>query len=276
MPGLDSACIFQPVSSNGWVEGSGWNREKKKVHCFVLLYLSTALPVVTLFNKIKNKFLIRFTLGKDPAKRIIAFWKKNGPDFRYFESAEDPRWIDIFWKEESLFRRLFSRLDLTRTLEIACGAGRHSWQVRGQTGELYLLDSSAGALELARQKFAGTDHVHFIHHPSGNGLPDSITDNSFSSIFSYDAMVHFEKETVRSYLLASFRALRPGGLCLFHYSNYHANPAGPFSANPGWRNYLTQELFTQYFTEAGFTLIETHLTDFSAPQSDAVSLLLKP
>ena len=229
-----------------------------------------------MLTRLRHFLLIKFSLGRDPARRIISFWKKGGPDFGYFASAEDPRWLENFWQKGGLFRELFSRLDLSATLEIACGAGRHSWQVHEQFGQLYLLDSSEGALDLARKRFAGMAQVIFLHHPSGTGLPEAIPDRSLTAVFSYDAMVHFEKDTVRSYLLASSRVLRSGGQCLLHYSNYQSNPDGVFSDNPGWRNYMTPELFLRYVNEAGLILVETHLIDFSAPASDALSLLRKP
>ncbi|MET0637406.1 MAG: class I SAM-dependent methyltransferase [Chitinophagaceae bacterium] len=232
--------------------------------------------VFLMISKVRNYLRVRFSMGRKGKERIISFWQKGGPDFNYFKAADDQQWIAIFWNTETVFYRLFSHLDLSRTLEIAAGAGRHSLQVINRIGELYLLDSSEGALNLARKKMEGRDHVHFIHHPSGTGLPASIPDASLTAVFSYDAMVHFEKETVASYISAAYRVLAPGGLCLFHYSNYSSNPTGDFSQNPGWRNYMTQEIFRSYVDDAGFELIETTIFEFSAPDSDAISLMRKP
>lgn len=218
----------------------------------------------------------RFALGKDPTKRIISFWEKGGPDFNYFEAAEDQQWIRMFWQPETVFNKLFSKLSLDAVLEIACGAGRHSFQVVEQVNQLYLLDSSAGAIELARAKFSKYHHVRFIHHPGGLGIPPSaIPAASLTAVFSFDAMVHFEKEAVLAYMRDAYDVLKPGGHCLLHYSNYDKNPGGKFSDNPGWRNYMTQEIFNSYVQEIGFTLLDTELIDFSGPASDAISLLKK-
>jgi ubiquinone/menaquinone biosynthesis C-methylase UbiE len=228
-----------------------------------------------LLSRLRNFLRRRFNFHKDPRERIISFWEKDGADFNYFKAAEDPKWLAIFWSPDSLFLRLFKELDLTRVLEIASGAGRHSFQVVDQIGEAWLLDSSAGALELAQKKMEGNPHVHFVHHPSGLGLPPTLAEDSFTAVFSYDAMVHFEKETIEAYLKAAFRILKPGGKCLLHYSNYNLNPDGAFSDNPGWRNYMTQEIFTKYAVDAGFRVIESIVFTFTSPDSDAITLLEK-
>lgn len=215
-------------------------------------------------------------MGKDPVKRIISFWKQGGADYDYYKAAEDPGWIEIFWAPASAFRALFDQLDISRTLEIACGTGRHSFQVRDRFDQLTLLDSSAAAINLAREKFRGFPNVTYIHHPSGTGLPESLPDNSFSTVFSYDAMVHFEQHTILSYMKGAARVLVPGGLCLLHYSNFQANPGGLFSDNPGWRNHMTQEIFNAMAADAGLEILDTRIFNFSSTDSDALSLLRKP
>jgi len=88
-------------------------------------------------------------------------------------------------------------------------------------------------------------------------------------------MVHFEKETVESYIIDAYRVLKPGGQILIHYSNYDRNPSGVFTDNPGWRNYMSREVFMGFVARTGFDVIASEVIDFSAPASDALTLLRK-
>jgi SAM-dependent methyltransferase len=231
---------------------------------------------MNLIKKLKRYIAIRFPIHKDETKRIISFWEKGGADWDYYQSAEDQKWLKVFWSPDSVFYPLFQKLDLHSVLEIACGTGRHSAQVIDQVKNLYLLDSSAEALKLAAERFANHPNVVCIHNKSGFGIPAArIKDHVLTSVFSYDAMVHFEKESVRSYVLDSYRVLKSGGLALLHHSNYDKNPGGKFTDNPGWRNYMTQDLFCSYAREAGFDVVHSQVFNFSTKDSDCITLLKK-
>jgi len=117
--------------------------------------------------------------------------------------------MQVFWSEDSRFFKLFKTLNLRNTLEIACGTARHSCKVINQIERLYLLDSSQGALDIARKNLFNHSNVTYIHHASGYGIPPAIPGNSLTAVFSYDAMVHFEKEVVFSYIKDSYRVLSP-------------------------------------------------------------------
>ena len=58
----------------------------------------------------------------EAAKIVAAPWA----DSPYYEDAE--RWTPMFWSADGPFRRQFNRLDLSATLELACGWGRHAEQ----------------------------------------------------------------------------------------------------------------------------------------------------
>lgn len=178
-----------------------------------------------LLTRIRTYISIHYSNSKNPTKRIVSFWEKGGPDFAYFEKADSKEWLDVFWNPESRFYKLIDSLDLNTTLEIACGTGRHSSMIDSRIGYLYLLDSSAGALELAKKRFAHRKDISFIHTADGNGIPNNtIAKNTLTSIFSFDAIVHFEPETVERYLQDSFTCLKNGGYALIHHSNYDKTP----------------------------------------------------
>ena len=235
-----------------------------------------SLRSMSVVQHIRRKLQIRYGWKSDKTRRVAAFWQQGGPDCGYFQAADKDHWVQTFWASDSVFRAAFEQLDRTSMLEIACGSGRHSWQVRGTLPDLTLLDTSQGALSLARQRFVHYPQVQYIHAPTGLGLADcGITKETFTSIFSFDAMVHFEPKTVQAYLHDSFRVLKPGGRCLFHHSNYDQRPGGDFARNPGWRNYMNTQLFNEFATAAGFQIVSQQTLSFVGPGSDALTLLQK-
>lgn len=207
---------------------------------------------------------------------IIDLWKtRESADWAYFEAAESDDWNEQFWGEGSLFARTFDRLDLSVTLELACGAARHSSKCIDRIGQLYLADTSIDALAEAKQRFADRPNVTVL--PPGDGMTIPLEgEAALTSLFSYDAMVHFELDCIASYLRETARLLRPGGLALLHHSIYDANPGGEIDDNPGWRNFMSQDLFNHFARRAELEVVEQHPLDWPAPSSDCLSLLRKP
>lgn len=231
---------------------------------------------MSLLANVKKAFLLRFPIGQDKTKRIISFWEKGGPDFDYFKAADQKEWVDTFWNKDSVFYNHFQQLNIDSVLEIACGTGRHSLQVADKVRQLYLLDSSAGALEIARNKFSAYSNVTYLHNSEGLGIPrEMLPDESLTAVFSYDAMVHFEQECVEAYINDSFRVLKPGGMALLHHSNYDKNPKGNFSSNPGWRNFMSWQLFQQMAAAAGFHILASETISYTSENSDRITLLKK-
>jgi len=141
---------------------------------------------------------------------IINMWKtKDSPDFRYYGKFDREDTTEPFWVEGGSFRTLFTRLDIARTLELACGIGRHSARIVDCTDQLYMLDTSVDALEVVKQRFAQYRNVTILLSTDGETIP--ALDGSLTAVFSYDAMVHFEATTVASYLAETARVLSPGG-----------------------------------------------------------------
>jgi ubiquinone/menaquinone biosynthesis C-methylase UbiE len=212
----------------------------------------------------------------DPAKQsVIDRWKtKDSRDWAYFDSVEGK--ADGFWNDHSLYRKRFDRLDLTAVAEIACGKGRHSQKIADKCGHLTIIDTSVDAIEFCKQRFAENPNVTVVLSEDGESLP-FLENDSLTSIFSYDALVHFEPLTVAAYLKESGRVLKSGGMALFHHSNYSAAPTNQFSSNPGWRNYMTTDLFAHFASRAGLDIIDQLIIDWAAgvKGSDALTLMVK-
>jgi ubiquinone/menaquinone biosynthesis C-methylase UbiE len=194
----------------------------------------------------------------------------------YYEQAEAS--IGVFWDSGSPFLDLFQQLDLTFCTELACGHGRHSQQISNRANRILLVDVLESNIEYCKQRFSGQDHIGY-YVTKGNEL-SGIADASVTSVFSYDAMVHFESIDLIAYLQEIHRILVPKGKTLLHFSNFDDFPEKTYHENPHWRNFFSAKMMIHFATRFGFRVIETRT--FSWPPSaggthlDAVVLLEKP
>ena len=196
-------------------------------------------------------------------------------DSQYYDDAE--KWNHVFWGDQSLFLKLFMRLNLERTLELACGHGRHSEIIfdrySDQVNELILMDILQSNLDFCQNRIKNTK-ARFIKN-DGAHFHD-VPDDYCTAVFCYDAMVHFDESVVQSYIREAHRVLEAGGLALFHHSNYGEGRGSEFFKNPHARAYMTSELFNSFVSDSGLKLIEQHIINWGYDENlDAISLLMK-
>ena len=194
-------------------------------------------------------------------------------DSPYYEDAE--RWTFLFWDEWRPFRPFFERLDLTATLELACGHGRHAEKIIYRAGRLILMDIHEDNLTFCWQRLGHCLNLEIYRNSGFDFQP--VEAKSLTAIFCYDAMVHFSPELVASYLKDAARVLRPGGMALFHHSNYDAPPGRPYGQNPHARNHMTKDLFREYVAQADLEMIETKAIEWGGePDLDRLTLVGRP
>jgi SAM-dependent methyltransferase len=199
---------------------------------------------------------------------VGAAWRQSP----YYDDAE--RWTILFWNDETPFRKFFDQLDLDTVLELACGHGRHSAKVAPQCGRLILMDIFQENIDFSRRRLRFFNNVESHVNNGYNFQP--IADGSLSSIFCYDAMVHFAPEVVRSYLKDTARVLKPGGRALFHHSNYPTAPKEHYGQNPHSRNQMTEATFREFTRDAGLETLGTQIISWGQiPDLDCSSLVGK-
>src|SRR5437773_7973156 len=99
---------------------------------------------------------------------IARDWK----DSDYYDKAESDAWTDVFWKPGTQFRRLFEKLDMASTVELACGHGRHSARLLSIKREqatfqsLVLLDVVEENVLHCKKRFSDVSEVS-VHTNSG-------------------------------------------------------------------------------------------------------------
>ncbi len=208
---------------------------------------------------------------------IARDWKESP----YYDRAEQDDRLKGFWKPGKDFRRLFDQLDMSAIVELACGHGRHSARllkikaIPAELRSLILLDVVEENVLYCKQRFADFPIVSVYANNGYDFRP--LEDQSASSIFCYDAMVHFEFDAVISYIQDAFRVLRPGGRALFHHSNLGSRPGFDYKDNPGWRNFMSRNLFAHAAVRAELQVLEQTILDWDYEYNlDCLTLVEKP
>lgn len=173
----------------------------------------------------------------------------------YYEEVE--RWTDHMWEAFAPYRE---GADYRRTLELAVGHGRHSEKLLPLVEHITLVDINESNIAFCRERFGDDPRITYIVN-DGNKLT-GVPDQSVTFVYCVDAMVHFESDSVRSYLAEFNRILVPGGRGFCHHSNYTGNPGGNWLDNPHWRNFMSRELFAHYASLEGLRVLQSDLTDW--------------
>ncbi len=193
----------------------------------------------------------------------------------YYSRGESAAGLEVFWGRRSIFPNLFHQLDLTDTLELACGRGRHSAQIVERCKSLIVVDGLESNIEVCRSRFAEFDHVTCI---ANNGVDlQNVASDSLTAVFSYDAMVHFEAMDVIGYVREIGRVLKVGGRALLHYSANERAPTGVFQDDQGWRSFFSEKMMQHFADRANMSTLASMTMSWSDSRyiSDAVSLLEK-
>ena len=209
---------------------------------------------------------------QDIAQREARVWEGSP----YYQRAEE--WTWLFWNEARPFARLFRKLDPRNLLELACGHGRHSEHVllnfSDRIETLTLMDVLQSNVDACRERLGESPKLRFVCN-SGTGFAP-VADGSISAIFCYDAMVHFHRDVVRSYLIDARRVLAPAGMALFHHSNHAVDPDSPFGSNPHARAYMSIPLFREMAEAAGLRVLAQEIIPWgNIPHLDGISLVQK-
>lgn len=203
-------------------------------------------------------------------KELIAFIHEGEFEY-YYDDAEKS--VDEFWGATSPFYERFKLLDLSNVLELACGHGRHVPFYQEKAGHITLVDISQSNIDFCRNRFKTCNHIDYYCN-NGSDLR-KLSDMSFSTIFSYDAMVHFELMDIYSYLREFYRILIPQGRVLVHHSNNSKDYKASFTNSPGGRNFMSKALFAHLAYRSGFNILDQKVIDWTEPDWDCITLLEK-
>lgn len=248
----------------------------------VLYYITPKNPDLReeIKRNIKGKKTIEFCelpvlLNLDGVKFERDFCAFSHLDYmdEYFDLAEEC--LDIFWDRQSPFLTMFSKLDLSDVIELACGRGRHVPQYIERARRITLVDILQKNIDICRERFQREQKINYYKN-DGYDLKNLKSD-SYSSLFTYDAMVHFELIDIYSYLGDIFRVLGRGGRALLHHSNNGSDYRASFASAPHSRSFMSKEVFAYLANRAGFTILDQKVIDWGdTPELDCITLIEKP
>lgn len=205
-------------------------------------------------------------------RELCAFFHKGSMN-DYFEKAETAEHLAIFWDSSSPFYQNFSKLNLTNVIELACGRGRHVPQYISGANQVTLVDILPENIAFCKQRFRKYENISYYCN-NGYNL-EKLESDSYSSLFCYDAMVHFELMDIYEYLKDIYRVLQKGGYALIHHSNNGNDFKAAFASAYNGRSFMTKEVFAYLAYRAGFEIVSQQVIDWQIKNIDCISLIRK-
>ena len=208
---------------------------------------------------------------KTLVKKNSLLWGKDVADAYHGAASRD---MNAHW---SVFvQPVLDRhpINFTRSIDFACGYGRNTDKLLELADHVTMIDVNQENIEHCQKKYAGNPRTS-ITECNGYDLRN-VASETCTFFYTFDSMVHFPPEIVKSYLPEFYRVMSPSGYAFIHHSNYtQAGPKKDFRQNPHWRNYMSAEIFADLARAAGFTVIEQTFHDWGVPNLDCISLLKK-
>jgi SAM-dependent methyltransferase len=138
-------------------------------------------------------------------------WIAAGEEWSEPWGGSEPQWFG------SILPRLHAFLPANAILEIASGFGRWSNYLKHHCRQLHLVDPAADCVEACRSRFAANPHVS-CYINDGRGL-EMIPNGSIDFVFSFDSLVHVQREILEAYLAQLTEKLTKEGRGFIHHSN---------------------------------------------------------
>lgn len=192
----------------------------------------------------------------------------------YFAEAEREEDLEKFWGENSLFKRMFGELNIKKIVELACGRGRHVPFYMQSTQEVVLVDILQKNIDFCKERFSKETKIKYYVN---NGYDfENLRAETYTALFTYDAMIHFEMMDIFQYLKETRRILIKGGRALFHHSNNTEDYRITFSTATHGRNYMSKDLFAYMVNRVGLKVLEQQVFDWNGVKNlDCLTLVEK-
>lgn len=143
-------------------------------------------------------------------------WTDRGDEWSREFGGTEALWSFV------LYPRIHRFLPVPRILEVAPGYGRCTQFLLPLCESLIGVDISANCVEHCQARFAADRKARFCVN-DGSSLA-VVPDGSVDFAFSFDSLVHAEKDVIENYLLQLHSKLSPDGVGFFHHSNLGAYP----------------------------------------------------
>lgn len=142
-------------------------------------------------------------------------WGKCGEEWSAAWGGSVAQWVTTLWP------RISSFLPCNNVLEIAPGFGRWTKFLLANCDDYTGIDISKACIEHCISVFnKGNFHVN-----DGYSL-STVPDGAFDFVFSFDSLVHAEKDVISKYLIQIYSKLSRNGFAFLHLSNFEAMEKG--------------------------------------------------
>jgi SAM-dependent methyltransferase len=178
-----------------------------------------------------------------------------GPTNSYFQDAEEG--MNYCWQKHIF--PIINNCNFDVVIDLAAGHGRNSVKLLELTTKLIIQDIQPANVEACKIRF---NAIRSIDYFVGNGYNfNPVESSTVSLVYCFDAMVHFNPDVVRSYLLDSRRVLKVGGHGFFHHSNYTGGV--DWKKNPAGRNFMSKSMFADICSESGLKVINQKIINWN-------------
>jgi SAM-dependent methyltransferase len=147
-------------------------------------------------------------------------WSDKGEEWSRTWSDSQNQW-DMY-----LYPRIRAFLPADSILEIGCGFGKWTQFLKEYTSSLTAIDLSAKCIDHCKDLFRKDTNVS-LYVNDGVSL-DAIKRNSADFVFSFDSLVHADKEVINRYIQQIPAILKENGVAFIHHSNLGSYPIYKF------------------------------------------------
>jgi ubiquinone/menaquinone biosynthesis C-methylase UbiE len=163
-------------------------------------------------------------------------WKRGGDEWSEPWGGPEAQWLN------TILPRIQPFIPAESILEIAPGFGRWTRFLAKSCKRLIAIDLNRNCIEACKSQFADSPHVQFYVN-DGRSL-DAVPDESIDFIFSFDSLVHVDRDVMEAYLSQFPRILKRDAAAFIHHSN-----CGEYAKGPLVRAMLRVPLVRRYMHE---------------------------
>ena len=129
-------------------------------------------------------------------------------------------------------------------------------------------------MTICKERFK--DKKNIVYYKNNGFNLEKLYSDTYTSVFSYDSMVHFELFDVYEYLKEIYRVLKKGGKALLHHSNYEEDYRANFASTPHARCFMSRSTFAYMAYRVGFRIVEQQVIDwYGQKELDCITVLEK-
>lgn len=134
-------------------------------------------------------------------------WSQKGNEWSIAFGSTENEW------NQAIYPRIKSFLnDVNNLLEIACGMGRWTNYLKNYAHNMVAIDISEKCIEECKKTIEGVA----FYLTDGESIP---TKRKFDFVFSFDSLVHADKEVLEKYVAELSKKLSDNGVAFIHHSN---------------------------------------------------------